>query len=143
MSASATATLAARAALVTVAAAVAATASVHPAFRRAVDASLLPAWGAAWAWVLALALIGVALGTRWARAAAWLGLAIIGQVAALNLIDAPAYNVLEHYPAPAELLRSPRALLLAVAAAQSLLVGVALPGLWRRLDPPAHGVGPL
>lgn len=141
MSAPAPATRAARAALVVAGAAVAAVTAIHPAFRRAVDGSLLPAAAVAWGVALGLALLGLCAGTRWARAGAWLGLAVVGQAAALALIDAPAYNVLEHYAAWTELLRSPRALLLAVVAAQSLVVSFAVPGFWRRLDPAGHGIG--
>jgi len=102
------------------------TALLAPALRRASDGSLLPlGWTAAVAGI-AVALLGTVLGTRWQRCGALAALALVGQASALALIDAPNYGVLQHFAPWAELLSTPRGLLLMAPVAQTAVVATIL-----------------
>jgi hypothetical protein len=78
-------------------------------------------------WMLVVAGIGLAaagLGyrTAWQQFSQLLALALVGHASALALIDAPNYEVLQHFRTWPELLSTPRGLLLLVPLSQILLM---------------------
>lgn len=86
----------------------------------------LPSWEA---WLLVLGgmgagAVGVALGTTWQKFALLLSLSLLGQGAALGLVYAPSFNILQHYLTWPEILSLPRGWLLIGPVSQTLL------GVW-------------
>jgi hypothetical protein len=79
------------------------------------------------AWILVvggtgLGLMGVAWRSGWQRFSWFMALALLGQACALNMIQAPNYNILQHYLPWPELLTYPRVLLLVGPLAQTIIV---------------------
>ena len=95
---------------------------------RAADGWLLPAAWSLAAAGLGLALVGGAWRTPWQRCAGLFAVALVGQACALGLINAPNYNVLQHYHPWRSLVAGPSRLLLAGLALQT---GVVVAGAWR------------
>jgi dolichyl-phosphate-mannose-protein mannosyltransferase len=80
---------------------------------------------AGWAWMVAglsLAIAGAGWRTRWQAPAGWLALALAGQACALQLIDAPPFDVYQHYHPWRAMLGRPWVFLLAASAVQTLIV---------------------
>lgn len=87
------------------------------------DGSRLPE---AWTVVLggvSLLVLALARNRRWRRPLAFLALAVVGQSAALGLIDAPSWSVFQHYRGWRELLTSARGLLLIAPVGQTAVIG--------------------
>jgi hypothetical protein len=66
--------------------------------------------------------MGVAWRSGWQRFSWFMALALLGQACALNMIQAPNYNILQHYLPWPELLTYPRVLLLLGPLAQTIIV---------------------
>ncbi len=92
-------------------------------------------FAAALAAAVAILLVGWSIATPWARSGGWLALALTGQAAALQLMDAGIRIHYQHYRLPAEALADSvlRWMLLAVAL-QTVAVTI---GLWSR----RHAIG--
>ena len=72
--------------------------------------------------------MGVAWRSRWERFSWLMALALLGQACALSLIQAPNFNILQHYLPWSELLTYPRGLLLLGPLAQTIVAAMAA---WR------------
>ncbi|HEX6135383.1 MAG TPA: hypothetical protein VFZ24_15540 [Longimicrobiales bacterium] len=117
--------MALRAAAVLAAGAIVAFGLMHPGFRRETGA-LNALFCVPLAASAAILLLGAAARTVWARAAGWLALAIAGQAAALQLVNAGTALGYQHYPPPAALLARadmPALIVLAVQAAIVMIAG--------------------
>ncbi len=77
-----------------------------------------------------LAVAGLAVATEWQRAALWCGLALVGQAACLQLINAGWQLRYQHYKAPADVLATVSPLVWGLIVAQALVVTVALVARW-------------
>lgn len=102
-------------------------------------------WPRPEAWTVALAGLSlVALsavpGRRWRRPAGLLALALVGQSAALALVDAPGWSVFQHYRSWSELLSGPRGLLLLAPLVQSVVLGRWLRPRWPRIRRTVSGL---
>ena len=78
---------------------------------------------------VALGLLAYALGKAWRNAAAWMALALVGQAVALQMIEAGQAIRYQHYR-PLGVLLASSPWLVAMLAAQTLLVLVGLRGRW-------------
>jgi len=74
-----------------------------------------------------LLFLGSVVGTKWRAFAAWLCVALIGEAAALQMIDAGRHIHFQHYRLPSELLAN-HGVALALVVIQTLLVGNAIRG---------------
>ncbi|HEX6309681.1 MAG TPA: hypothetical protein VFZ69_16010 [Longimicrobiales bacterium] len=96
----------------------------HPAFRTEEGALATP-FAAVPAVVATWLILALSLGTSWAAAGRWLALAIVGQAASLQLMEAGSLLGYQHYPPPRELLSGANAGALLTLGVQAAAVSVA------------------
>ena len=114
---------------------------LHPVFRTA-EGVLDPLFCLPLAVAASALAAGLTAGTEWARSGRWLALVLIGQAAALQLVDAGNMLGYQHYPAPEELATRENLAAVVVLAVQAVVVLAAGgPRLYGWLQTVVRGLG--